>query len=92
MRLIYKYNETKMELKETQNEEDVEFNLTFFDKEVKKQLQKVKQFFNENDISTDLLVYTHSDKHVQIIVRKDFYYDFVLQLFKYQLLEEVKWD
>lgn len=92
MRLLYKYDDTKIELKEAQNGDDIEFNLLLFDQEVKKQLLKVKKFFNENNIVTDILVYTHSDKHIQIIVRKDYYYDFVLQLFKYQLLEEVKWD
>ena len=91
MMLLYKYDETKMELKEAQNEDDIEFNLILFDEEVKMQLLKIKKFFSENNIVTDLLVYTHSDRHIQIIVRKDFYYDFVLQLFKYHLLDEVKW-
>lgn len=80
-----------MELKEAKNGDDFEFNLTLFDKDLKKQLAKVKKYFDENDILTDLLVYTHSDKHVQIIVREDFYEDFILQLFKHQLIDEVKW-
>lgn len=91
MRLLYNYNDKKMRLTEEKNGDDVEFNLTFIDNEVKKQLLKVKEFFNENNIFTDLLIYTHSDKHVQIIVRKDFYEDFILQLFKHHLIEEVKW-
>jgi hypothetical protein len=48
MMLLYKYDETKMELKEAQNEDDIEFNLILLDEEVKKQLLKVKQFFSEN--------------------------------------------
>jgi hypothetical protein len=91
MAIFYRYDQTKIDLKESQNGDDVEFNLTLFDMETKRQLAKVKSFFDENDILTDLLVYTHSDKHIQIIVRKDFYLDFILQLFKHQLLEELKW-
>jgi hypothetical protein len=92
MRMLYKYNETKIVLNQSQNGDDVEFNLTLLDKEMKKQLVKVKEFFAENSITTDLLVYTHSDKRIQIIVRKDFYQDFILQLFKHHLLDEVKWE
>lgn len=92
MKLAYKYNDNKMKLTESQNGDDIEFNITFYEIEATKQLVKVKKYFDENDILTDLLVYTHSDKHFQIIVRKDFYLDFVLQLFKHQLLDEVKWE
>lgn len=92
MRPTYYYDEEKLKLKESQNGDDIEFNLTFVDQTFKKKLLSVKEFFNENDIYTDLLIYTHSDKHVQIIVRKDFYIDFLLQLFKQQLLLEIKWE
>ncbi len=91
MKLFYKYDDTFIHLTEAPNGEDIEFNLTFNNLELKKQLGEVKKFFDENDIYTDLLVYTHSDKHVQLIVRKDYYLDFVLQLFKHHLLNEVKW-
>jgi hypothetical protein len=91
MKLVYKYNEALLRLNESPNGEDIEFNLFFHDQEIKKQLSAVKSFFDQNDIYTDLLVYTHSDKHIQMIVRKDYYPDFILQLFKQHLLEEVRW-
>lgn len=91
MKLIYKYNEANLSLQESLNEDDIEFHITFYEKELKKKLLKIKEFFNQNDVETDLLLYTHSDKHIQVIVRKDFYIDFILQLFKEHLLEEIKW-
>jgi hypothetical protein len=91
MKPVYKYNETLIDLAESSNGEDIEFNLIFHDQKMKKQLAAIKGFFDQNDIYTDLLVYTHSDKHIQMIVRKDYYLDFILQLFKHQLLEEIRW-
>lgn len=89
---VYKYNDAIMALKEIRNGDDIEFHLTFYRQELKTKLLKIKEFFDQNDILTDLLIYTHSDKHIQVIVRKDFYLDFLLQLFKQQLLEEIKWE
>lgn len=91
MKMVYQYNKTRMELHEIQNEEDIEFNLTLFDQNLKEKLKLVKDYFDQNTIVTDLLVFTHLDKHFQIIVRKDFYQDFLLQMFKYQLFQEIKW-
>ena len=91
MKLIYTYDEKLFELQEKPNEEDVEFSLILFDKELKKGFVKVREYFNQNNITTDIQIYTHPNDTYQIIVRKDFYYDFVLQLFKQQLLLEMKW-
>lgn len=91
MKLTYKYDEKIIEVKEKANEEDIEFTLVLLDNECKKKLVNVRNYFEENKILTDILVYHHPNNRYQIIVRKDFYYDFLLQLFKQQLLLEVKW-
>lgn len=91
MKLVYKYDETLLELQETPNGEDIEFSLTLLDVEVKKGLVKIREYFDLNNIITDIQVYIHPNNRYQIIVRKDFYHDFVLQLFKQQLLQELKW-
>lgn len=91
MKLVYKFDEKLFELQETQNGEDIEFTFTLLDVELKKSLLKIREFFDENNIITDIQVYIHHNNRYQIIVRKDFYHDFVLQLFKQQLLQELKW-
>lgn len=91
MKLVYKYDAKLFDLKEKPNGEDIEFSLTLLDVEVKKSLVKIREYFDANNIITDIQVYTHPNNHYQIIVRKDFYHDFVLQLFKQQLLQELKW-
>jgi hypothetical protein len=91
MKLVYKYDEKLFKLQETPNGDDIEFTLTLFDAALKKGLVKIREYFDANNITTDIQVYTHPNNHYQIIVRKDFYHDFVLQLFKQQLLQEIKW-
>jgi hypothetical protein len=91
MKLVYTIDEQLIELEEIPNGDDVEFSLTLLDKELKKRIAEIRDYFNTNNIVTDAQVYIHPNNKYQIIVRKDFYYDFVLQLFKHQLLLELKW-
>lgn len=91
MRIQYKYNEKLIELKEVANGDDVEFFITILDEEAKNQLKKIREYFAENNILTDVHLYTLANNRYHLIVRKDFYIEFVSQLFKQQLVEEMKW-
>jgi hypothetical protein len=91
MKLVYKYDEKLFKLEETPNGDDIEFSLTLFEKELKQSFVKVREYFDANNILTAIQVYTHPNNLYQIIVRKDFYHDFIVQLFKQQILLEVKW-
>jgi hypothetical protein len=91
MKLIYLVDEKLIELKETPNGDDFEFSLTLLNTELKKRLLDIREYFNANEIATDIHIYIHPHNRYQIIVRKDFYHDFLLQLFKQQLLLELKW-
>ncbi|MGG5253492.1 hypothetical protein ACQYAD_08350 [Neobacillus sp. SM06] len=91
MKLTYKFNEDVMKLTEAKNGADIEFNITFLTNEFKPQIEKVEKHFSENQVITDVLVYAHKNHHYQIIVRKDFYDEFIIELFKHRLLLEVKW-
>ncbi len=91
MKLTYKFNENVMKLTEAKNGADIEFNITFLTNEFKPQIEKVEKHFSENKVITDVLVYAHKNHHYQIIVRKDFYDEFIIELFKHRLLLEVKW-
>lgn len=91
MRIEYKLNEQLIDLKESANGDDVEFLITVLDENVKNQLKKIREYFAENNILTDVHFYTLANNRYQLIVRKDFYLEFVFQLFKQQLVEEMKW-
>ena len=91
MKLEYQYDEQFLDLKETANDDDFEFTLTFVDNNWKNKIEKIREYFDENNILTDILIYIHPNNKFQIIVRKDFYNEFIIQLFRQQIVEEVKW-
>jgi len=91
MKAAYKYDEELLELRETANEEDIEFSITLLNSELKKRMIKVREFFEENKVLTDIHYYIHPNNRYQVIVRKDFYNELIIQLFRQQLLKEITW-
>ncbi|WP_423801395.1 hypothetical protein [Neobacillus sp. SAB-20_R2A] len=91
MKVEYKLNEKLIELTEKKNGDDFEFSITLLSKEQKKGIEKVRQYFDDNKVLTDIHFYIHANNRYQVIVRNDFYNDFLIQLFKEQFLLEVKW-
>ncbi|MBA4603611.1 hypothetical protein H2C83_15170 [Thermoactinomyces sp. AMNI-1] len=55
------------------------------------ELRKVRNFFDENDVYTDVLFYVYTNHKYQVIVRQDYYNDFIIQLMKHRLLKSVEW-
>jgi hypothetical protein len=91
MKVEYKYDAQLLDIKETTNGDDLEFTITLLDNQLKKRLKLVREYFEENKILTDIHYYIHPNNRYQIIVRKDFYNEFLIQLFRQGLLQEVKW-
>lgn len=91
MKVAYKFDEKLLDLKETANGEDIEFSIILFNSELKKSLKKVREYFEENKVLTDIHYYIHPNNNYQVIVRKDFYNEFLIQLFRQQLLKEIVW-
>jgi hypothetical protein len=91
MKVEYTYDKNLIELAETVNGNDIEFSITLLDSELKKNLKKVRQYFDDNRVLTDILYYIHPHNHYQVIVRTDFYNEFIIQLFRQQLVIEIKW-
>jgi hypothetical protein len=92
MKIEYTYEENLLELKEMANGNDIEFHIRLFDIELKNRLLKVRKYFDDNKVLTDLYLYIHPNNSYQVIVRKDFYNEFIIQLFTQQLLKEIKWS
>lgn len=90
--IIYQYDKTGLVIQETKNGDDSEFHIKLHDPAYLTALHKVRSYFDSNKIHTDVLFYTHPNHDYQIIVRKDFYVDFILSLFKHRLLESVEWQ
>ncbi|QCJ41597.1 hypothetical protein FAY30_06730 [Bacillus sp. S3] len=91
MKVTYKYDENVLGIKESANGDDIEFSITLLNSELKKNMKKVRDFFDENKVLTDIHYYLHPNNKYQVIVRSDFYNEFLIQLFKQQLLTEIAW-
>jgi len=90
--LTYHYDEKVIRISETINNDDTEFRIHLLQEhpymEAMKQVQKE---FDHNRVYTDALFYVFPNREFHIIVRKDYYTDFVLGLMKHRLLQKVEW-
>ena len=94
MELKYRFDPERLEIRETAGDADVEFEITFLQKEpMLEKMRDVQKRFEENDVYTDVLFYMNEGRVQQfkVVVRKDFYLDFILALLKHQLLTRVEW-
>jgi hypothetical protein len=91
MKATYKYDKQFLSLEETLNGEDFEFTLTFVEKNWRKKIEKIREHFDANNILTDIHFYIHPNNRFQVIVRKDFYNEFIIELFRQQIVQEIKW-
>ncbi|WP_075981843.1 hypothetical protein [Bacillus massilinigeriensis] len=88
--LRYVVDTDVIDLQENKRDEDIEFIIIIKKQEVKNALHQIRQFFESDEIYTDILFYTYQN-HIQIIVKKDSYLTFVLGLFKWKLLKKIEW-
>lgn len=91
MNLTYDWNKNIVEISETQVSNEYEFTIRILSDPYFDTMKLVQKNFEANDIITDVLVYPYANHEYRVVVRKDFYEDFILQLCKYQLLTKVEW-
>ncbi|WP_248927339.1 hypothetical protein [Paenibacillus hamazuiensis] len=92
--ISYDYDKKCLEISEKSNGPDTEFRIRILSQdqdgqEAAQALKKIRYDFERNDVLTDVLFYVHPNRDYQIIVRKDYYLDFMLSLFKYGLLSQI---
>lgn len=91
MKLAYAYENEVMELTETPNGKDVEFDIRLRGEENWKRMKEVQHRFEANEIYTDAMFYPYENFRMRAIVRHDYYTDFILELMKHRLLTRVEW-
>lgn len=91
--LKYSYNSDVIKIDETANGNDIEFHIQVLQEEpYLKKLKLVQRHFDDNRVFTDVLFYAHANHHYRVIVRKDYYNDFVIELMRHHLLQSVEWS
>ncbi|WP_141334255.1 hypothetical protein [Paenibacillus sp. tmac-D7] len=94
-KLRYTYDEKLLSWEEQNDgEADVEFwlRLSVPDANVEKGVKAVRDYFDHNDVLTDVLFYAHHNAVYQWIVRRDFYEAFVIRAFEHKLLTSLVWE
>lgn len=91
MILTYRYNKDIINISETPNEADVEFDIRILAEKYWSGMKEVQRTFEDDKVYTDVLFYAYKDHHYRVIVRRDYYVDFILALMKHQLFESVTW-
>jgi hypothetical protein len=90
--LKYEYDPNVIQINENQNENDVEFRIHLLQEEsCLDGIKKVQKEFEDNRMYTDVLFYIYPNHEYRVIVRRDYYDDFVLEMMKRRLLQSVKW-
>ncbi|NOU69430.1 hypothetical protein GC096_36040 [Paenibacillus sp. LMG 31461] len=91
MKLNYEWNQHVIDISEDEVLNDIEFSIKVLTPSHFDDMKSIQKVFESNDDITDVLVYTYTNHEYRVIVRKDYYVDFILQLMKNQLLTKVEW-
>lgn len=92
MRLHYQWDTRAANFQENENGTDTEFRIQLLREHPHVETMRlVQKHFEANEIHTDVLFYVYPDHQYQVIVRKDYYNDFLLELMKHRLLLSLEW-
>ncbi|MDF2719415.1 MAG: hypothetical protein K0R28_6340 [Paenibacillus sp.] len=92
MRLHYRWDPDAVRIEETGNGEDTEFQIRLLRGRAEEAaMRQVQSYFEANQVHTDVLFYLYPEHRYRVIVRKDFYNDFLLELLKHRLLLSLEW-
>lgn len=92
MKLHYRWNPDVIRIEESVNGEDAEFQIRLlWERPEEAAMRLVQSYFEANQVHTDVLFYLYPEHRYRVIVRKDFYNDFLLELLKHRLLLSLEW-
>ncbi|WP_199614876.1 hypothetical protein [Paenibacillus alkalitolerans] len=93
MKLTYQWDPGVVDIEETAGERDIEFRLRFTDAEPHAEhMKELEKHFEENRVHTDVFMYAYPNREYRLVVRNDYYVEFILELMKHRILRSVKWS
>ncbi|WP_305025291.1 hypothetical protein [Paenibacillus lacisoli] len=81
-----------LKIKEEKQDTDIHFQIQIKDDRYLEQFKLVLQFFDDNKVYTDVLSYPYENHEYRVIVREDYYNDFLAEMLKARLLQSLKWN
>ncbi|MEF3304691.1 hypothetical protein [Paenibacillus sp. GYB003] len=92
MNMHYEWDAETIRIEESANGEDTEFAIEIVRHDpFAESMKRVQAHFEANEVHTDVLFYAYPGHRYQVIVRKDYYVDFLLELMKHRLLRALEW-
>ena len=89
--LVYEFDKSEVDIRETANEDDVEFTVRLLkDYPEPNPMKLVQHTFEHDPVLTDALFYVYPNREYKVIVRKEYYDDFILELMRRGLLTCVR--
>jgi len=90
--IVYQPNSQWLEIRESANEDDIEFRIRIEDGTSGLDAWKdVQHVFEDNDDFTDVLFYPYQNHEYRVIVKHEHYGDFLAELWKRRLLTSLAW-
>ncbi|MFD0716488.1 hypothetical protein [Paenibacillus sp. GCM10027626] len=91
--LSYRFDDTIIDIQQKKDGDDFEF-LVRIKNEAKalEPMRAVRHIFEDDDDYTDVLFYAYPHHEYKVIVRQQHYVDFIVELLRHRLLEQVAWD
>lgn len=92
MTVSYDWNKNELDIQMNDNGGiDIDIYIRILDSEKISGMNAINKYFDENNVLTDVFIYAYENQEYKIVVRKDFYVDFMVELFKNQLIEKLEW-
>ncbi|MDF2718435.1 MAG: hypothetical protein K0R28_5360 [Paenibacillus sp.] len=93
MKLSYDWDPGIVRIQESGNGDDTEFLIELVQNQpYAAAMRQVQQYFEANHVHTDVLFYLYPGHKYRVIVRQDYYNDFLLELLKHRLLRVLRWN
>lgn len=91
--ISYQYDPDAVQIEETQNANDVEFYFRFIGEgSYLDGLRQLRNQYESTDLVNSVYFYPYINHDVQVVVPKDYYDHFVLDLMKHRILQYVEWE
>lgn len=92
MTIHYEWNKDEIDIQFNEHDGiDIEFNIRILNPQKNAGMDAICNYFEENNVITDVFIYAYEHHEYKVVVRNDFYVEFMIALFKNQLIEKLEW-
>lgn len=92
MTISYGWNKNEIDIQMIDNGgTDIDIYIRIIEPKKNEGMNAISDYFENNTVLTDVFIFAYENHEYKIVVRKDFYVNFMVELFKNQLIEKLEW-